>query len=53
MASPLWPVLQPLVDDLTVRSGADTPASENQEEDLQQVLDRTLGELLDAEHPPR
>ena len=47
VASPLWPVLQPVVDDLTVRSGA-APAVTDREPDLHQVLDRTLADVLDA-----
>jgi hypothetical protein len=56
VASPLWPVLTPLVDDLTARArsqlgdGADAVVAEGQESDLRQVLDRTLTEIDDR--PP-
>jgi len=51
VASPLWPALTPLVDDLTARSRArlgDQVAaaeSEGRDADLLQVLDRTLEDL--------
>ena len=51
VASPLWPVLQPLVDDLTLRSGVDSAPAAVEEPDLRQVLDRTLAALSDAAPP--
>ena len=49
LASPLWPVLAPLVDDLNTRarteSGDGAAVAEGRESDLRQVLDRTLEEL--------
>ena len=57
VASPLWPVLTPLVDGLTARarvlSGDDAAATaaEGAEPDPRQVLDRTLEEV--AAGPPR
>jgi hypothetical protein len=54
VASPLWPVLTPLVDDLTARAqlGADvgSAVAEGRESDLRQVLDLTLTEV--ADRPP-
>ena len=56
VASPLWPVLTPLVDDLTgkarVQLGAagGSAVAEGRESDLRQVLDLTLTEL--ADRPP-
>jgi hypothetical protein len=52
VASPLWPVLTPLVDDLTARAldelGDHTAAvAEGTESDLRQVLDLTLTEVAD------
>jgi hypothetical protein len=49
VASPLWPVLTPLVDDLTARSAA-APAQPHQDrdDDLLQILGRTLDELADV-----
>ncbi len=54
VASPLWPALAPLVDELTARSlaelgdPAEAAVAEGREEDLRQVLDRTLQDLADA-----
>jgi hypothetical protein len=51
VASPLWPVLTPLVADLTARSEdalgerAEAAAAEGREADLQQILGRTLDEI--------
>jgi predicted ATPase len=42
IASPLWPVLTPLVDDLTARAGRPPAADVG---DPQQVLDRTLADV--------
>ena len=54
VASPLWPVLTPLVDDLTARARepagrrtAEAAVAEGRESDLRQVLDRTLTALAD------
>jgi hypothetical protein len=53
VASPLWPVLTPLVDGLTARARnklgdeAGAAIAEGRESDLRHVLDRTLEELTD------
>jgi len=53
VASPLWPVLTPLVDGLTTRARdqlgdeAGAAIAEGRESDLRHVLDRTLEELTD------
>ena len=55
VASPLWPVLSPLVEDLTARSraalgeGTAEAVAEGREADLRSVLDRTLAALSDDE----
>ena len=55
VASPLWPVLSPLVEDLTARSRAalgegtaEAAVAEGREADLRSVLDRTLAAVSDA-----
>jgi predicted ATPase/class 3 adenylate cyclase len=54
VASPLWPVLTPLVDELTARSRAalgdqaEPAVVEGRQSDLRQVLTRTLDELADT-----
>jgi predicted ATPase/class 3 adenylate cyclase len=51
VATPLWPVLSPLVDRLTSRSrdqlgdGADAALAEGRDWDLRRALDRTLDDL--------
>ena len=56
VASPLWPVLTPLVDDLTDRARkqladhADAAVAEGRTSDLRHVLDLTLTEV--ADRPP-
>jgi hypothetical protein len=53
VASPLWPVLTPLVEGLTARARnklgdeAGAAIAEGRESDLRRVLDRTLEELTD------
>jgi len=53
VASPLWPVLTPLVDGLTTRARdqlgdeARAAIAEGRESDLRHVLDRTLEQLID------
>jgi hypothetical protein len=57
VASPLWPVLTPLVDDLTARARdwsekqAGSAVADGTASDLRQVLDRTLTDV--GEGPPR
>ena len=58
-ASPLWPVLTPLVDDLSARSraalgdhAAEAAIAAGRQEDIRQVLDRTVEELADAGATP-
>jgi hypothetical protein len=57
VASPLWPVLCPLVDDLTARSRAAlgseamaTAVVEGRESDLGEVLGRTLAAVSEGDH---
>jgi hypothetical protein len=59
VASPLWPVLDPFIEDLAARSRAalgddatEAAIAEGREADLRHVLDRTLTALSDGDPDP-